>query len=126
MLAPATVFVAGVTGRGAVNVSAYASMLRIRLGLGMVRGRVAIDARKRRVVCGNEMAIIADGAMVRNREVRMVERRTKPIRRDPGRVAGDASGWVLRGNVIWHGAAQGLRALPSSRVAAVTIRICRG
>ena len=83
----------------------------------MRRGRVAIDARKARIVRGNLVAIVAHRPVVRNREVRVIKRRTQPA---GCRMAGVARGRVARRDVIGHGTAERLGAGPGSQVAAVT------
>ena len=67
-----------VTGGRAVNVPAYTVVLWVSLCLGMGGLRVAIDAGKGRVVRGNQVAIAANRAVMRNREKGVVEGRAEP------------------------------------------------
>lgn len=98
-------------------------MIRVRLRLATVRARMANDARKCRIIRGNDMAIGAHGTLVGNPEPRVVESRAKPIRGDPSGMAGHTGGWVLRGNVIWHRAAECLRAQPRRLVASIAVGV---
>ena len=62
------------------------------------------------------MAIVANRTIVRNREPRVIERGAGPRGRRVARVAGSR---ITRSNVIWHRAAQSLRAVPIRLVTAV-------
>src|SRR3974390_3567911 len=67
ILAP-TVFVTVVAGCGGVRVAVNAAMLTVSLGLLVSRSCVEIDNGEAGEVRRNLMAIVADRAMVRNRE----------------------------------------------------------
>ena len=121
-LSPST-FVAVVTGSCAVNVPAYAVVLRVSLCLVMGGLRVAIDAGKRRVVRGNQVAIAANRAVMRNREKGVVEGRAQPRR---GVMATVASRGITGSNVIRNCSTQRRRTLPCGNVAAITGRIRYG
>lgn len=88
-----------------VGVAAIPFVSRICLRLVTVRTRVANDAGKYCIVRRSDVAVGANGTMVRLLEPSVIERRTEPIGRGPRRVAGYAGGWVLRGDVIRHTAA---------------------
>jgi len=120
------VFVAVVTGGGAVGIANYTAMLGIGVALRMRRSGVAVDAGETREVRGNLMAIVADRSMMRNREERpVIECGAQPTGScvAAGGVAGE---WESSGNVIGDGATEGLRALPSGLMAAVAGGVCRG
>jgi len=123
MLAPAAILVAVVASRGAVHEITHAVVLVDRLRLLVRSGGVAIDTRKTGVVRGNLVAIVANRAVMRNREVGVVKGSAEPA---CGCMAGIASRWVARRDVIGHRAAEGLRAVPLSNVASVASCICRG
>jgi hypothetical protein len=91
---------------------------------GPVRGcaRVAIDARKAGVVGGDLMAIVANGVVVRNLEIGVVESGPEPT---GGGVASVAGGGVTSCHVIRNGAAQSLSAVPGRKVTTVANRIGR-
>lgn len=101
-------------------------MIRVRLRLIAVRTRVANDAGKYCIVRRSDVAVGANGTMVRHLEPGVIERRAEPIGGGPCGVAGYASGWVLRGDVIRHAPAEGLRALPRGQMATITIGVRRG
>ena len=123
---PASILVAGDTSHRAVGIAAYSFVIRVRLRLVAVRARVTNDAGEDRIVCGIDVAVGADGAMVRLLKPGVVKRCAEPIRRGPGGVAGYASGGVLRGDVIRHAAAKCLRALPGCQMATVAVCVrCR-
>lgn len=111
--------------RWPVRVSADALVGRVGLRLAAVRSCMADDAREDRVVCRVGVAVRADRAMVRFFEPRMVEGRAEPIGRSPRGVAGHASSWILRSDVIRHAATKCLRALPGREVTTVAVGICR-
>lgn len=117
ILAP-TVFVAVVAGRRGVRVAVNAAMLIVSFSL-LVRSRsVAIDASEAGEIGRNLMAVVADRAMVRNGEVRVIKGSAEPAGRvvATSRVAG---GWEATGDVVRNGTAEGLRAGPLCDVAAV-------
>jgi hypothetical protein len=88
--------------------------------LTVIGGGVAIDAGEAGVVGRNLMAIVADGAMMRNREIGMAIGGIEP---SGSVVTGVARCGKARSDVIRNGAAESLRALPSGRVAAVASSI---
>src|SRR5947209_1805058 len=99
MLAPA--LMAGVAGRGTVTVTADTLVNAVGLCL-LVRGRrMAIDASETRVVRRDLVAVIADGAVVRDLEIRVIECGAQPT---GGRVAGVARLRIAGCDVVWHGA----------------------
>lgn len=114
---------AGVAGGGPVAVSPDTVVDVIRLRLLVRRLRVAVDARKARVVRRNLMAIAAHRAVVRNREVSVVECRPQPT---GGRVASVARLRIPGRDVVGHRSAQRLRAQPRRLVAPITSRVRRG
>jgi hypothetical protein len=122
---PASPRVARDASHRAIGVALYAAVIRVRLRLVAVRARVADDAREHRIVRRGDVAIGANGPMVRHLKPRVVEGRAEPIGCGPGGVAGDAGSWVLRRDVVRHTAAQRLRALPRSEMATITIRVRR-
>jgi len=65
-----------VTSRRAVDVAIHRGVLHARPV--SIRLRMAVNARERRVVRRNQVAVRADRAVVRNAEVSMVEYRSKP------------------------------------------------
>ena len=103
-----------VASRRSVHVSGYPVVMRIRARFGMARRR----ARKRRVVCGIDMAIRARGSVVRNFELRVAESGAQPRRCG---VAGGAGCWIAGCNVIRHRSPQRRGALPLRGVATVAI-----
>ena len=109
-----------VTGRGAVHIPANAVMCLVRLLFRVRSLRVAIDAGEGRIVCGDEMAVAAHRAVVRNREICVIESSTEPRRSG---MAGRARRRVSRRNVIRHASAERRRALPSRGVAAIAIGV---
>jgi len=111
--------------RWPVGVSADAPVGRVGLRLAAVRSCMADDAREDRVVRRVGMAVRADRPVMRLFEPRMVEGRAEPVGSSPGRMAGHASGRVLRGDVIWHAATKSLCALPGCEVATIAIRVRR-
>ena len=111
-----------VAGFLAVAIPAHTPVLVVGLRL-LVRSRgVAINAGKTRVVRGDLVAVAAHRAVMRNWEVRMVERRAQPR---GGVMAGIASGGVARRNVVRYRSAQRHGALPIRRVTSVTRGIRR-
>jgi hypothetical protein len=117
------IFVAVVADCRAIAVAGNVGVGVVRAGFLVRRSGVAVDASKRAVVGGNLMAVIADGAVVRNRKIYMVERRSQPT---AGGVAGVASGGIASGDVIGDAAAHGLRAVPVRFVAAVASGVGSG
>ena len=109
-----------VAGSRAVNVPAYTVVLWVSLCLVMGRLRVAIDAGKRGIVRGNQVAIAANRAVMRNRENGVVEGRAQPRR---GVVATVARRGITGSNVIWNCSTQRSRTLPCGNVATVAGRI---
>jgi hypothetical protein len=94
MLAPAAVFMAGVTSLWAVHVSAY-SLVRIiclRLAMRPIL-RVARNTGKVRIVRGHLVTIRADRSVVWHWEPGVVKRRARPRRR---RMAGIARRRISR------------------------------
>ena len=120
---PPSTFVAVVTGSCAVNVPTYTVVLRVSLCMIMGGLRVAIDAGKRRVVRGNQVAIAANRAVMRNREKGVVEGRAQPRRRVMATVA---SRGIAGSNMIRNWSTQCRRTLPCGNVAAITGRIPYG
>src|SRR5690349_6182156 len=84
ILAPAAILVAGVAGGGAVTITANSLMDTVRLSLLVRRRCVAVDAGEAGVVRGNLVAVVAHRAVVRNREIGVVECGAEPT---GGRVA---------------------------------------
>ena|SRR6516164_5421104 len=121
-LSPSTL-VAVVTGSCAVNVSAYAVVLRVSLGLVMGGLRVAIDAGETRIVRGNKVAITANRAVMRNREKGVVEGRAQPR---CGVMATLARRGITGSNVIRNCSTQRRRTLPCGNVAAIAGRVRYG
>lgn len=111
---------AAIARGGAIAVAADALVNVIRLRLLVRRGGVAVDACEAGVVGGHLMAVVADRTMVRDREIRVIEGRAQPTRRGVASVAGLR---VSGRKVIWHGAAQSLRAEPCRLVTAIARRI---
>jgi hypothetical protein len=115
--------VAVVASRGAVD--------EVRNTIVLVRGHrflvgadgMAVDAGEARIVCGSLMAIVANRAVMRNREVGVVVAGAQPIGR---RVATVASSGKSRGDVIGNRAAEGLRAVPLRLMTCITNRVGRG
>ena len=111
---------------GAVGVADYAAMFGIRIVLRVRRSGVAIDASETREVGRNLVAIVALRTVMRNREERsVIECGAEPT--GSGVAAGSVAGErESRGNVIGHGATEGLRALPGGLMAAVAGGVCGG
>ena len=90
------------------------------------RGRMTVLTGEHGVVRRIDMAIRADcrSALrrVRKPELRMVENRSQPRGGDPGRVAGDAGGRIIRRDVIRHVCAISLSLREIRLMAAVAIR----
>ena len=123
MLAPTAVLVAAEASRRAIGEPVDVLMLIHRLGLLVSGLRVAVDTGEAGVVRRHLVAIVTHRPVMRNREVRVIERCAQPA---CGGVAGVARGWVPRGDVIRHRTAQRLRAVPLRQVAAGTNRVRRG
>ena len=101
-----------VAGGGAIGVTVHATVRVVGLCLLVCRLRVAVDAGEAGEIRRNLMAVVAHRAMMRNTEKsRVIECCAEPA---GGVVAarGIASGRETRGDVIGHGTAQCLRALP--------------
>ena len=109
-----------ITGGRAVAVSGDVGVGIVSAGLLVRRGGVAVDAGEARVVCGNLVAIVADGTVVRNREVSVVKCCAQPT---TGGMAGVAGGGIARGNVIGDAATERLRAGPGRLMAPVASRV---
>ena len=92
----------------------------VRARLIVRRLRMAVDTGERRVVRGNQVAIAAYGAMVRDWEECVAKCRAEPTGR---RMATLARCRVSRRDMVRHGAAGRLRAVPGRDVAAVAV--CR-
>jgi len=87
---------------------------------------VANDAGEDCIVRRSNVAIGADGTMMRLLEPGVIKGRAKPIGGGPGGVAGYAGGRVHRGDVIGYAAAQGLGALPRGQMATIAIGVGGG
>ena len=122
ILASATVLMAVVASRGAVDESADAGVLVDRCGLLVRRGGMAVDASKAGIVGGNLVAIVANGGVVWNREVRVIESGTEPV---CGGVTAVAGRGISSRHMVWNRATEGLRAIPLCDMAAVAGRIRR-
>ncbi len=109
--------------RRAVGIAVDSPVIRVGLRLVAVRSRVTNDAGECRIVGRHGMAIGTDRAVVRNLEPRMVKGSAQPIGSGPRRVASHAGRRVLRGDVIWHGPTERLRAQPSRLMAPVAIGV---
>ncbi len=108
------------TSHRAVRIAGDALVLVIGLAFGMVWLCVAVDARNVGVVGVVNVAVCADGAVMRQLPVlRVVESRIQPR---SCVVAGCAGRRESSGNVIRHVSTQSDRALPSCLMAAVAIR----
>jgi len=123
MLAAAAVLVAVVASGGAVDEVAHAVVLVSRLGLLVRSSGVAVDAGKARIIGGDLMAIIANGAMMRNNEVRMVESGAEP---GCGCVAGIAGCRIPGRDMVGNCTTKGLCTRPGCLVTAVAGGICGG
>lgn len=101
-----------VAGGGSVGITGYAAVSVVRLRLLVRRLRMAVDASKAAEVRGDLVAVVAHGAVVRDREEwAVIESCAEP---GGGVVAagGVAGGRESRGDVIGYGTTEGLRALP--------------
>src|SRR5207245_9446938 len=67
---------------------------------------MAILTGERLIIRRDQVAVRTDRAIMRNAEIGVIKGRPQPARGDPRSVAGQASGWVQRGNVVWHDAAE--------------------
>jgi hypothetical protein len=125
MSVAAPIFVAVVADGGAVGVSGNVGVSLVGAGFLVGRGGVAVDAGEAGVVGGDLVAVVADGTVVRDREVGVVKRCTEPA---GGGVTSVAGGGIAGGEVVGYTATQCLRAIPGSLVAAVTSGIggCQG
>jgi hypothetical protein len=86
-------------------------------------GSVAVDACEGGIVCGDLMAVVADGVVVRNGKVGVFEGGVEPAY---GGVAAIAGRWESRSDVIRHEAPERLRAVPIGSVAAIAGCVRRG
>ncbi len=89
-----------VAGGGAVRVAINATVLSIGAGLGMIIVGMAVDTGKAGVIGGNLVAVVAHGLMMRDGEVRVIERSAEPR---GGSVASFASGWITGSHVVRYG-----------------------
>ena len=80
------------------------------------------DAGEDRIVRRVDMAIGTARAVVRNPEIGMVENRAQPSGGYISGVASDASGRIIRRDVIWDGCAISLSVREIRLVAAIAIR----
>lgn len=123
MLALAAVFVTVVASGGAVDEVAYAVVLVGCRHLLMGTGCVAVDAGKAGIICGDLVAIIAHGGVMRNGEVGVIEGSAEPI---CGGVAGITGRWISGGEVVGDETAESLRAVPGGLMTTETGCIRRG
>ena len=123
ILSSAAVLVAVVTGFWAVTVAAHTLVRVVRLGLLVGRGGMAVDAGEARIVGRNLVTIGTYGAVVRNREIGVIESRSQPTR---GGVAAIAGRWITSRNMVRHRAAQSLCAVPIGDVASVANWVPQG
>jgi hypothetical protein len=123
MLARPAVLVAVVASRGTVHEVRDAIVLVDGYRFLVSACRVAVDTRKTRIIGGDLVTIVANGAVMRNGEVRVLVAGAQPVRFC---VAAIASRRKPSGDVVRNGTAQSLRAVPLRQVAAVANRIrCR-
>ena len=106
-----------VASGGSVAIAAYTLVSVIRAGL-RVRTtlRMAVDAGKACIIRGDLVAVAADGAMMRNWEVRVVKGSAGPRRSGVATVAG---GRIAGRNMVGDAAAQSLCAVPLCGVATI-------
>lgn len=125
ILAVTTVLVAVVASSGAVDEIRNAVVLVGGGDLLVCAGGVAVDARKAGVVGGNLVAVIANGAVMGNGEIRVIECGVEP---GCCGVAGVAGGGETGSDMVRDESAEGLRAVPVRLVAAVAggVRGCEG
>ena len=119
MLSPAAVLVAVVAGGGAVGVTvdALVSVIGARF---LVSGfSVAIDAGEAGEIGGDLMAVVANRAMVRNREIRSVVKGGAEPAGGVVAAGSIAGGGESCGDVVRNGAAESLRAGPLRDMAAI-------
>lgn len=116
MLAVTTVLVAVIASSGAVDEIRNAVVLVGGGDLLVCAGGVAVDAGKAGVVGGNLVAVIANGAVMGNGEIRVIECGVEP---GCCGVAGVAGGGEIGREMVGDEAAEGLRAVPVGLVAAV-------
>lgn len=123
MLAGPAVLVAVVAGRGTVHEIRNAVVLIDGYRFLVSARCVAVDTGESRIIGRDLVAIVANGAVMRNREVRVLVAGAEPA---CCRVAAIASGSKSSGDVIRHGTAESLRAVPLRQVAAIASCIrCR-
>jgi hypothetical protein len=118
-----TIFVAVVADNGAVGITGDVGVSLVGASLLVRASGVAIDAGEAGVVGGDLMAIVANGAVVGNWEIIVIESGAEPTGRSVATVAG---GGIAGGEVIGHAAAQCLRAIPGGLMAAVASGIGGG
>jgi hypothetical protein len=89
-----------------------------------VRGRRRVTSltRERFIVRRIDVTITADGPVVRNPEIRVIENCTKPRLGDPRRMAGNARCRIIRRDVIRNCGAISLRVRVVGLMAAIAIR----
>lgn len=123
MLAVSAVLVAVVASRRAVDEICDAVVLVGGGDLLVSSGRVAVDAGEAGVVRGNLVAVVADGAVMRNGEIGVIECGVEPACCG---VAGIAGGGETGGKMVGDDAAESLCAVPVGLVAAVARGVCGG
>lgn len=112
-----------VADNGAVGITGDVGVSLVGASLLVRASGVAIDAGEAGVVGGDLMAIVANGAVVGNWEIIVIESGAEPTGRSVATVAG---GGIAGGEVIGHAAAQCLRAIPGGLMAAVASGIGGG
>ena len=124
---PSSTLVAIYTNRRVIGVAAHASVIAVRLLLVRMR-RISCMARvntgEDRIVGRIDMAVGTSRltVSVREPEIGVVEDRSGPRRRDPRRMATQASRWIIRANVIRHVGAVSLGVRVVRLMAAVAVR----
>jgi hypothetical protein len=114
------IFVAVVAGGWAVNEVGDTRVLVGGRDLLVSGSGVAVDACEGGIVCGDLMAVVANGVVMRDGEVRVFEGGVKPAYGGVATVAGRGKS---RGDVIGDEPAERLRAVPIGGVAAVAGRV---
>ena len=120
MLAPAAIFMAVVAGGGAVGITVDVGVSIVGLRLLVSSLCVAVDAGEAGVVGGNLVAIATNRAVVGNGEISVIESSAEPV---CSGVAGVASGWISRRDVVRDRTTESLRAVPIGEMATVASRI---
>ena len=87
-----------------------------------IRRCVTSLTRERFIVRRIDVTITADGPVVRNPEICVIENCTKPCLGHPRRMAGNARRWIIRRHVIGHGGPVGLGVHIVRLVATIAIR----